>query len=226
MKNARILPLWAASIGAAWLLASTLNKTFDSDWATGWGTVTESGTCATGVCRQSTAVGNPANSTECLCDTASSTITMHWEWTGTWETLGVPAGATVSTIQHVDSDTLADLRNCTSVAFLGLELRDSSNTLVSTLWAGRTATVDETVWTAEGSDTAQSVGSLTASNSNIELWWRVTLTVSSGAGSDFCRGYVDNLDLAVEYTPAASGNGQKSRRRLSAVMHPMSRSGF
>jgi hypothetical protein len=183
------VPSFAADVDKTWAGA---------EWNTTWTDVSNSGACdTTNQFVYSATNGNPDNCRIATCLGRNDVSSRHSEWAGTWEGLGVTAGWTVSTVQHLDTDTkLLTDTGCDSIVFGPLELRDSSNNLVATLWSGRTATTQEESFTAEGSDSAQSVGSLTASNSNIELWFNVTMDIANAANQT-CVGVIDNLDLRI-----------------------------
>ncbi len=81
------------------------------------------------------------------------------EWTGTWEALGVPAGATVTAIRL--NSTKTQLRQYTTGVASDIgpyELRDSGSVLLATLWAGRLnlAAVD-TAFISTGAQADQAV---------------------------------------------------------------------
>lgn len=195
------------AILAATLFATDLNYTWaNTEWNTPWTAVADYGACDTqNDFDYQTTGGNPDYFRRRWCvGRNDNNILMHAEWTGTWETLGVPSGNTVSTIQMTDVDTKMITWNVCDATDMGpFELRDSSDTLVATLWSGRSPTAAEGSWTSEGSQSAQSVGSLTASSSSIELWFR-SLTNTGNNSSAECTFGIDNLDITVVHTSPPS----------------------
>ena len=209
----RLLSIAALLATASLLFALTELETWadSTQWNTPWTFVPPGTACDTtndwnysatggntdGPCRIRTCVGRNDTSTG-----------GHIDWTGTWEDLGVSAGNTVSTVQMTDVATKSLTWNvCDAMTIGPFELRDSADALVSTLWAGRSPTAAEGSFTAEGSQAAQSVGTLTASNASIELW----LNSSHDTGNDSvaeCSLVVDDLDISIEHAAAAGRNNR------------------
>jgi len=193
-----------------------------SEWDADWTSTDDGGTgnCdSTDTFDYSTSNGNPSDNRTRLCVGRNDDSNRYLVWSGTWETLGVTAGFTVSTVQMLDIDTkfLTDTV-CDDVVFGPLELRNSGGTLVATLWSGRTSTTEEASFTAEGSQTAQSVGSLTASNASIQIWLHGRNDTGNNAAAT-CTSIFDNLDIRISAESASrrvffigSAGGRKGGR--------------
>ena len=189
------------------LMADTLNLTWDdTDWNTTWAQVNAS-TCDTTTLRDyQTTGGNPDHHRRSICTGKNDTSTGHHEWAGTWETLGVTAGNTVSSIQMTDVDyQYTTDTNCDDVDIGPFELRDSANALVSTMWAGTGSLTTAGAYAAAGSQAAVGVGSLTASTSNIELWMQTILDIANVSAAS-CVSSFDNLDITVTHALPSTRN--------------------
>ncbi len=184
-----------AAIGLATDLLYTWAGT---EWNSGWSSGVESGVCdTTTACAYDTGNGNPTYCFTCTCKGKNDSGAPYWQWAGTWETLGVTPGNVVSTIRLTDVDTKAlTWTNCTTMTIGPLTLRDSGGALVATMWAGRSPTAAEGSWTAEGSDPAQSVGSLMASSASIRLRFLGQFKIANTSNSQ-CTSAVDNLDITI-----------------------------
>lgn len=195
-------------------LSSTLFATdYDYTWAgtewnTPWTDYALAGSCDdVNTFSYDSANGNPTYSRNRYCQGRNdNNITRYIEWSGTWEDLGVTPGDTVSTVQMLDLDTkLLTDTNCSNFIFGPFELRDSIDTLVATLWTGRQTDTAEGSFTAEGAQSAQSVGSLSASDSTIHLRI-VGLTQVGNSNGSICEGVFDNLDIRIV---AAGGTSRR-----------------
>jgi len=195
---------------AVLLFALTETETWaGTEWNTPWTFVADVGACdSTNTWDYSATGGNPDNCRIRVCiGKNDNAIEGHIEWTGTWEDLGVPSGNTVSTVQMTDVDTIAHAYSvCDQLDIGEFTLRNSSDVLVATMWAGRTPSGQEGSWTSEGSQSAQSVGGLTAGNSSIELWFQGFHNTGNNAAAE-CSFKIDNLDISIEHT-ATSGATQ------------------
>jgi hypothetical protein len=201
------------------LLADTLNVTWDgTNWNTTW---TNGGgcTCDTScLLDYQTTGGNPDHRRRSFCEGKNDTPTGHHEWPSTWETLGVTAGNVVSAIQMTDVDyQFTTDTNCDDVDIGPFELRNSSNTLVSTMWAGTGSLTTAGAYAAAGSQASQGVGALTASTSNIELWMQMILDTANVTGA-ICISSFDNLDITV--THALPGAPRPRVVVISDVLQP------
>lgn len=126
----------------------------------------------------------------------------YWEWQGTWEDLGVPAGEIVT---HVTADY--DWR-CTiaipsdAVSRTGpLELRDAAGNLQATLSAGQNFSGSSSWDMVEGSEIAVPSGVRT-SGSTIRLRLRCRLSTSGGSATfdDATLLQQDNVVLEITST--------------------------
>lgn len=188
------------------LWADTATFTWDdTDWNTTW---TNGGgcTCDTScVLEYQTTGGNPDHRRRNRCEGKQDLPTGHHEWTGTWENLGVTPGNTVSTVQMTDVDyQYTTDSNCDDVDIGPFELRDSANTLVATMWAGTGSLTTAGAYAAAGSQSAVSVGALSASNASIELWFQMIMDTANITGA-ICESSFDNLDISIVHsTPATN----------------------
>jgi hypothetical protein len=141
--------------------------------------------------------GNTGNCRIATCTGRNDVGQRESVWAGTWETLGVTAGWTVSTVQFLDMDTqLTTDTGCDSAVFGPVILTNSADTVIGTMWEGRTATTQEAGWTAEGADPAISVGASSASNSSIKIRIKSTLDIANSTAQS-CVATYDNLDIRI-----------------------------
>jgi len=91
--------------------------------------------------------------------------------------------------------------SCDDVDIGPFELRNSSNTLVSTMWAGTGSLTTAGAYAAAGSQTAVGVGALGASTSSIELWMQTILDTANVTAA-ICTSSFDNLDVTVTHSLA------------------------
>jgi hypothetical protein len=203
----RMVPVVLLLVAASWLLwGATATATWaDGEWNTAWTGVTITNTCdVTSTFAYEATGGDPTHNWYMYCEGRNDSLDVHIDWTGTWEDLGVTVSNVVSSVQMTDLGTnCTDYTTCGEATFGPFELRDSTDTLVSTLWAGRTASADEDAWTAEGSQTAQGCGSICASGSSIELWMN-GLWDTANAMNATCGGRIDNLDISIEHAAGAA----------------------
>ena len=211
MKRLLVLVLFAS----ATLAQSPATKTWanSTDWQEGAFSVSYTGACdstntfpysATGgntdaACRQRICIGRNDNG-----------VIANLTWAGTWETLGVPPGSIVSTVQMTDIATKMHAWNVCNSATLGpYALYTSADALVATLWTGRSPTAIEGSFTAEGSQSAQSVGSLTASDASIKLVLSMTTATGNNAAAERSATF-DDFDISIAY----SGASGAAKRRI------------
>lgn len=130
----------------------------------------------------------------------------YWEWTGTFEDLGVPVGSTVSDIGYGTNNDYDWQCAQYTVGFDGandvgpFELRDSVGTLIGTFSAEQAFITGTTAFaTVDGSP----IGSLNlASNTTIKL--RINFTLRTGNDANATVEFkFDNVNLDVRYTPEA-----------------------
>lgn len=147
-------------------------------------------------------VGNPAGALKARVLGRNATNANYWEWTGTWEALGVPAGATVTAIQLTSGWTRVTEYNVGAASTIGpYTLRNASGTTTGTLWSGRTASGTD-AGTAIGSQTAVS-GLSDSSDTTIKIRLEDTLKTANNA-SAAVTAYDDQVNLTITYTPAPS----------------------
>jgi hypothetical protein len=133
-----------------------------------------------------------------ITGTKNASGTSYWEWSGTWEQLGVPAGATVTACRlHSASSRCTEYsngRSCTSGPYT---LHDGSGTLLGTLWAGRSVTAVESSWTSIGQQA--DCGLSVASNAVVKI--RLQSTLGIGASTAYAVSvYDDQVVLVITYS--------------------------
>jgi hypothetical protein len=125
-------------------------------------------------------IGNPAGSLQAK-STTSTTASGYWEWTGTWESLGVAAGQSVTFIQLTGGYDRADNVGYINT-FLGpYELRDSAGNLLGTLLASRHPSANESAWTTLSGSSISVPSAQQPSNTTIKLRanWALSSTGST-----------------------------------------------
>lgn len=146
-------------------------------------------------------IGNPAGSLKARIAGRNKNNLNYWEWTGTWESLGVPTGSTVTAIR-----VSAGYTRCTEYATgqpstIGpYELYDNTPTLQATLWSGRNIGATDAAWVAVGGQLDQSVPSaIQPSNSTIRL--RLSDSLATGASNTAAvTTYDDEVSFVITYT--------------------------
>lgn len=125
--------------------------------------------------------------------------TPYWEWSGTWEALGVPTGATITAV-NLDYDWTCNVYTTGAASTTGpAELRDSSGTLRGTF----STSLGYSSTTAYATRTGTAVTGLTdASTTSIKL--RIGGKPNTGSSSSALVEMVqDWVVVTVTYTPAA-----------------------
>lgn len=122
--------------------------------------------------------------------------TPYWEWAGTWEDLGVPAGATVTAVD-LDYDSKCSEYTTGATSTVGpSELRDSGGSLRSTFRAADNVSATSAWVTRDGSAS----GIIDASNTTIRL--RVGVNPKTGNSSSAAVTLrLDWVVVTVTYTP-------------------------
>lgn len=160
-------------------------------------------TAATGVTlAYNSTVGNPAGSLS--ASTANKNVVAapsYWEWSGTWESLGVPVGATVTAARLTSASTICAARSAhaTTTDFGPYELRDSAAALIGTLWAGRTATGAETAWVVTPAQALVTVPNH-ASSTSVRIRLADTIATGGGGGAPDVRLHDDEVSIEVTYS--------------------------
>jgi hypothetical protein len=135
----------------------------------------------------------------------------YWEWAGTWEDLGVPAGGTVTQIRVNAGYTQCTEYNVADPFTVGpYELRDSGGTLIATLWSGRTGTAVDGSWVSISAQADQNVtAGNQASNTTIKL--RLNNHLDNGNdGAAAISVYDDEVSYVITYTAAVPTLTQNS----------------
>ena len=146
-------------------------------------------------------VGNPAGSLQTRTSGRNRARTASWwEWAGTWQDLGVPAGATVSSVRLTGAQTRCTEYNVGASSVIGpYELRDAADTLLGTLWPGRTVSGTDGAWTATP---AQPAVALPSQPSSAGI--RIRLVDQQGTGNNTSAAVTSHDDqVTVEVTYAA-----------------------
>ena len=166
--------------------------------------------------------GNPSGAAEFSTSTkalSAATEFARKASTGdTWETWGVPAGATVTQVQVTAWDEkLTANTKLTSHTLKARVIGSGGGTVHSAgdlLDVAMGTTVDAS-WQAGAAGTARAVdaGSQAASTDvRLELQWVVT--TSGGGGSADVQQDLDNIELTITYTPGGGGPPKSLRRML------------
>jgi len=182
---------------------ATTTKLFTFDSSTEGFSFTSSA-FSTGI--RQTSDGNPTLG--CLqaalaSSSSNNTESNYWQWSGSWQDLGVPAGAVVTAVRLNSTRTRASTVNGPfggSITFGPYELRDGSDVLQVTLWGGRgPATTNEASWSITGAQADQAVpGDLQAASSTIRLRLNNTLSKDYVGGTTTLR--EDNLELVITHS--------------------------
>ncbi len=191
-----VIPVSAATVTKTWTFASGA-ETF----------VSSTGAQSTAAWDGTT--GNPAGALYTRINGRNVSNANYWEWTGTFENMGVPAGATVTGIQLVGGYTRCTVYNRGAPSTAGpWELRDNTGaTVLATLYGGRTFTGTDPSWVA-ASGTLQPLSSLPSATS-VLLRLNNTLSTSFSRRAEV-RLYDDQVSVRITYTPPATttiGNG-------------------
>jgi len=149
--------------------------------------------------------GNPSGSLQTTGSKAGGgghSCNTYWEWSGTWEDLGITPGYTVSGVSGSYDYAVSDDSTAGSWGTGAFELRDSGGTLRETMVAvlgSQTGTIGFTNrFGSEQSFTEE------ASNTSVRL--RINTTIAMGGGTRTFAGQVDNLSVTITYTPTG-GDG-------------------
>ena len=129
-------------------------------------------------------LGNPSGSLRAFTSSKGVSATEnYWEYTGTWESLGVPVGATVTSIRLMSASTRCVSRSShAQTTVIGpYRLHDAGGTAIGTLWSGRTATSQEASWTATATQSPVSIPS-GSQDSTATIRIQLADTIGTGGG--------------------------------------------
>jgi hypothetical protein len=129
--------------------------------------------------------------------------------TYTWQTLGVPAGATVTSVQGGWTDLAS---GCASGAAVGVQIYDSTNTVEIT----SPSVVANVGVSGEGGLTPHPLGSAVNVNAGFQasstgLTLHFSLNSAAAALLATCTVYGDNFELQISYVPAAPPSGRRGQ---------------
>ncbi|KAB2967988.1 MAG: CxxxxCH/CxxCH domain-containing protein [Thermoanaerobaculia bacterium] len=199
-----LLALAAALVVAAPAVAATVTKTWT--FAT-----TEEGFAAivggNSAAAYDSATGNPAGAIYTQISGKNKSNANYWEWSGTFEALGVPAGSAVTAVQLTGGFTRCTTYTTGAQSSAGpWELRDAAGTAVlATLYAGRTFSAADGSWVGA----TGSVTSLSNLPSSTTVRVRLNNSLATGnSNSAAVRLYDDQVQIQITYEPATTiGNG-------------------
>ena len=146
-------------------------------------------------------VGNPSGSLKSRISGRNKTGTSYWEWTGTWEDLGISSGDTITQVRINDADNRCTEWNTVDACTIGpYSIYDSvGTTLIATLWAGRSPTGTEGSWTAIGNQTYQAIAAAyEASNTTIRIRLYNALDLGNNSAAALSV-YDDTISLDIDY---------------------------
>lgn len=146
--------------------------------------------------------GNPSGSLLTDADGRNKSGTAYWELTGTWEDLGISAGATIDQVRLNGVDTRCTEWNVVDSGSFGtVEIWNTDATvLIATLWSGRSCSGTEGSWTSTGNQSYQSIGSsYQASNTNVRIRINIDIDLANNANAAI-EMLVDNFSFDIDYT--------------------------
>lgn len=200
----------AATVVKTWTFVSTTEGLADA------------GNSATLTFAAETSTGNPTNSVKFSFNTknASATEFARNASTGeTWETWGVPAGGTVTSIQ------VTAWSEITGPGLFGVTVNNFSARIISSTGTSVTSgagdiitttamgTTDDTAWTVQSAGSSRAVNSASqASTTDVRLELQQAVT-TSGALGILLQEY-DQIELTITYTPGAGGGSSAQRHRI------------
>ena len=126
----------------------------------------------------------------------------HWYYLGTWEDMGVPAGATVTHIQLLGFDWSCSEWNVggNTTQIRVAALYDSAGTTLITALSTSEPTVSGTTSYANISGAQQAVGaSYQAANTQVQLWADLYLRTANNASAAVTL-LMDNFSVEITYT--------------------------
>lgn len=183
------------SLFSFYLYSDTVNYTFNFLSSSEGFTAT---TGASTTAAFDSATGNPAGSVYTQITGRNNNSSNYWEWTGTFENLGVPAGSVVTGIQLTGAFNRCTIYNTGQQSTSGpYELRDSTgSTLLATLWGGRNFSAVDPNWVSV-SGLNQSLSNL-PSNTTIKIRLNNALRTGNNNAAQV-RLYDDQISLTITY---------------------------
>jgi len=148
--------------------------------------------------------GNPAGSLKTDSSGRNNNDISNWTWTGTWEDLGVPAGAIVTQIRVNAGYTRVTAWNIVDSVTIGpYKLKDNLDVDQATLWAGRSPTGTEGSWIAISAQSDQTVpAAVQASNSTIKLYLERSINLGNNPSAQVTL-FDDEVSFVITYTAIA-----------------------
>lgn len=186
---------------------ATVSKTFTFDSSlSGW---TVSGGDSDTTLQYSSTGGNTGGCLYSRLYGRNKSADPHWYYTGTWESLGVPPGATVTNIQLLGFDWRCSVWNVGNTSnptqIRAARLYDSAGTTQIAQLSTSEPTVTATTSYATISGTQQTVGSTyQASNTVVQLWGDLYLRNGNNAAAEVVL-LMDNYSVEITYTEPAAG---------------------
>ncbi|MDQ3326977.1 MAG: hypothetical protein M3506_00435 [Chloroflexota bacterium] len=164
--------------------------------------------------------GNPAGALRSRAEGKAAAAANLWEYAGTWESLGVPVDSTVTAIRlNSGSTQCSEYAKASSSTIGPYELRDSVDTLLGTLWSGRTVTAVDAAFVEAGAQSDVAVPSAQQpSATSIKVQLRDTLnttTAGGGATTFFIGVHHDQVEIVITYT--AGGGGVTTTKAYTAT---------
>ena len=169
------------------------------------GLVDQDGAGTSAVLAHEPADGNPSGSAKYTQGTKNTTVTdtaMQAAASQTWETWGVPAGATVNSVRVVSaSRKVAAVSKLNSHSWTVNVYNDAGTALTANLLSEALPTAVGGWLAAGGLAAAQSVSQ--ASSTNVRFGFAYTVSTSSGGGSASVDARFDEIVLEIDYTEAS-----------------------
>jgi len=149
--------------------------------------------------------GNPAGSLKTDSAGRNNSDISDWTWSGTWEDLGVPTGATVTQVRINSGYTKVTAWNVVNSVTIGAyKLRDSLDADQATLWSGRSPTGIDADWVPISQQADQTVPpAIQASNSSVKLYLERTIDLGNDAATQATL-YEDELSFVITYSNPVS----------------------
>jgi len=159
--------------------------------------------------------GNPAGALKASVSGSGKTGTaISWTWSGSWTSLGVPAGTAVTAVTLIGLDSrVTSYVGGTASSFGTMQLLNGTGVPQGTLWTGRSFSAADGGWVAAGSQPTLSVpAALRSPTSSVSIKQTITLATTSGGSGKAITAYLDNLAIRVDYAtaptaPSVTGTG-------------------